>query len=216
MHVLVNSRFTKNPSTWSWLTPSFHDRGVTPSPIIEPKIKNANTRLAALRQFYTAGCLQDCLIYHETNMNLACLKADTFLLPTQTGWNLVQLSHGPPSPEQHCHWTISCSPVELYRVGAVRHSPRCTPAIQSRCPEPPLLPPPSTSPPAMPRAPASTELVPSGANHKLLTASRLMETCFYLPPPPPAQPIGLHVGSNCLRSQCPAVGLFGFAYYCWW
>jgi hypothetical protein len=29
MHVLVNSRFTENPSTWSWLTSSFHDGGVT-------------------------------------------------------------------------------------------------------------------------------------------------------------------------------------------
>jgi hypothetical protein len=25
MHVLVNSHFTENPSTWSWLTPSFRD-----------------------------------------------------------------------------------------------------------------------------------------------------------------------------------------------
>jgi hypothetical protein len=29
MHVLVNSHFAENPSTWSWLTPSFHDEGVT-------------------------------------------------------------------------------------------------------------------------------------------------------------------------------------------
>jgi hypothetical protein len=32
MHVLVNSCFAKNPSTWSWLTPSFCDGGVTPVP----------------------------------------------------------------------------------------------------------------------------------------------------------------------------------------
>jgi hypothetical protein len=29
MHVLVNSRFAENLSTWSWLTPSFRDGGVT-------------------------------------------------------------------------------------------------------------------------------------------------------------------------------------------
>jgi hypothetical protein len=29
MHVLLNSHFAENPSTWSGLTPSFHDGGVT-------------------------------------------------------------------------------------------------------------------------------------------------------------------------------------------
>jgi hypothetical protein len=29
LHALVNSRFAKNPLTWSWLTPSFCDGGVT-------------------------------------------------------------------------------------------------------------------------------------------------------------------------------------------
>jgi hypothetical protein len=29
MHVLVDSYFAEDPSTWSWLTLSFHDRGVT-------------------------------------------------------------------------------------------------------------------------------------------------------------------------------------------
>jgi hypothetical protein len=29
MHVLVNSRFTENLLTLFWLTPSFHDGGVT-------------------------------------------------------------------------------------------------------------------------------------------------------------------------------------------
>jgi hypothetical protein len=35
MHVLVNSRFTENPSTWSWFTPSFRDGGLTKT-ISEP------------------------------------------------------------------------------------------------------------------------------------------------------------------------------------
>jgi hypothetical protein len=29
MHVLMNSRFAENPSMLSWLTPSFHNGGVT-------------------------------------------------------------------------------------------------------------------------------------------------------------------------------------------
>jgi hypothetical protein len=65
MHLLVNSRFIENPSTWSWLTPSSRDGSVTQTTISRSSTESEYTELVWLQ---SPLCVLGLLIYKHPSV----------------------------------------------------------------------------------------------------------------------------------------------------